>query len=350
MGLTCCLQLSKDDRLHQIMCDAKKLVLSNQSVIAKYPLQAYLYTILFSPQESLVRKLYLGILPSWISRYLDGPAAWSVAYQILECDNKVVDAISFSPDGALLASISREPSDPMSAILQLWDIDTGKLLHTSTMPEHYPNNTLLFFSPDSKMVAAAFYDGEIHLWSVVTGMLKKTFSYENSGAFDSQFSKDGKRLAVAFSIGLSTAKLWFWDIDSGELRNSFDLNDTKASWIALSPNGEKLAIACEAKRQTLTLTLWDIETGLIEHSFDIPIRSFSSLIFSPNGRTLVGGDIFDTFLVSLDAGISQRVFSSFEFGTFSPNGKYFVARAGGASNVQIWNCETLSLHGDLGAL
>ena len=69
-----------------------------------------------------------------------------------------VITVGFSPDGSTLAS------GKLFGIVQLWDVATGKLIHTF-IGHRGPVNTVSF-SPDSRTLASGSTDGTILLWDM----------------------------------------------------------------------------------------------------------------------------------------------------------------------------------------
>lgn len=88
--------------------------------------------------------------------------------------------------------------------LSLWDIPTGKLLHTiSDLPFSI---TALAISPDRQIFASGYENGTIKIWKLSTMQLLSAFVAHQSTVSALTFSWDGHRVISASNDG--TIKIW----------------------------------------------------------------------------------------------------------------------------------------------
>lgn len=101
-------------------------------------------------------------------------------------------AVTFSPNGQLIAAGGR--------YVKLWDVQTGKLLHTF---QHRWASRAIAFSSDSKTLAVSSgdQDNSIWIWNVKTGALKRTIQWRGHTATPLTFWNSDKTLIAGSDIG-----------------------------------------------------------------------------------------------------------------------------------------------------
>jgi len=122
--------------------------------------------------------------------------------RILDGHTKDIERLVFSPDGQTLASVAAA-----DAGVKLWDVATGKLLHT--LPE--PSLSVVF-TADSKTLANG--GKEIKLWDVATGKASRKIDHP---AFYLAITQDGKKLASAIYGGKPNERKTQWEMTIWEL-------------------------------------------------------------------------------------------------------------------------------------
>ncbi|KAG9559221.1 WD40 repeat-like protein, partial [Aureobasidium melanogenum] len=231
-----------------------------------------------------------------------------------------VGRLLFSPDGKTLAA-----SD--DSFITLWDVDTGTLRSTSE-----PVDDMYFgmaFSPDSKWIAVASFEGHGRIWNTETGELVHTLSVEDERMLSLAFSADSKLLATGSEV------LRVWDVATGELLHTLPApGDHFLSFTAVYERNEWPAEICtvsfspdnkwliSASPDTRMVCIWNTETWKLERT----IREYTAF-FSPDGRHLAvptneckSVQIYNTLTWQLQSTIEadgQEGLSS----KFSPDGK-----------------------------
>jgi WD40 repeat protein len=168
-----------------------------------------------------------------------------------------VEAVAFSPDGAILASAGWEET------IRLWEVSTGKLLHA--LVDHGGSVRSLAFRPEQSgdgtnrtILAAGVSDGSVWLWDVDDGgtpleTLTGHYGHVNSVAF----SPDGAILASAGDYLDQNVQVWHLVDGASLLRVFYQLNGAVLG-LAFHPNGQVLAAA--AGNPENSVRLW----GLVE--------------------------------------------------------------------------------------
>jgi WD40 repeat protein len=187
----------------------------------------------------------------------------------LEGHSDDVEAVTFSPNGKLLASGSR------NGTIRLWDGRLGAWIHAL-----YGNpgrvHTVVF-SPDSRWLASASEYCTVRLWDLHMDTTPQMLLRHSGGVWAVTFSPDSKRLAAASS---GTCKRWgvyknsnvidnptirIWGTESGTTLQTLEGHYGAVLAVAFSEDGKRLVSASEDK----TVRLWDIESATALRTFGI---------------------------------------------------------------------------------
>ena len=236
-----------------------------------------------------------------------------------------VSSVSFSADGATLASGSGRR-------VQLWAVVTGEAI--ATLEGHTDWVYSVSFSPDGSTLASGSWDDTVRLWAVATGEAIATLEGHTDWVYSVSFSPDGATLASGAGDG--TVRLW--DVVTGEPIATLEGHTDWVYSVSFSPDGATLASGAGDG----TVRLWDVVTGEPIATLEGYTHRVESVSFSPDGATLASGAggtilLWDVVtgepIVTLE-GHTHRV----ESVSFSPDGATLASGAGGT--ILLWDVVT----------
>ncbi|MBI3922234.1 MAG: caspase family protein [Armatimonadetes bacterium] len=216
----------------------------------------------------------------------------------------VVNALSYSPDGRLLASVSKDQS------VKLWVGETGELLRT--LAGHRDRVMAVAFSPDGKTLASAGgpLDSTLRLWDPRTGdqlhALQRHFPF---GIFALAWSPDGRLLAS----GGGDATVTLWDATLWKPLKSLSGHPGPVDSLAFSPDGKTLYVACSnqprGRRQGGGLSVWDVTTADLRRPSTPISEGVAQVAVSPDGSRLMAALYLSTAVRIYDAASGNQLHS-----------------------------------------
>ena len=193
-----------------------------------------------------------------------------------------VTSVAFSPDGATIASGSRDNT------VRLWDAVTGQ--PKTTLTGHTRQVVSVAYSPDGATIASGggYNDQTVRLWDAVTGQPKATLMGHTGRVTSVAFSPDGNTLASG-----SFQEVRLWDVVTGQPKATLTGHTDNVSSVAFSPDGATIASGWGFGE----IRLWDAVTG--QHQTTLRGHTYwvSSVAFSPDGATLATGSADGTVLL-----------------------------------------------------
>ena len=259
----------------------------------------------------------------------------------------IVEAASFSPDGQRIVTACSDNT------ARVWDARSGKPVGEPLRHEGSVHSAK--FSPDGHLIVTASDDNTARIWDAESGnSMGEPLRHKNS-VLSASFSPDGRLIATASSD--STARIW--DAATGKRAGNPLPHKEEVYSANFSPDGRLIVTASRDS----TAQVWDVKSckplgGPLTHNTDSAVRAAS---FSPDGglivtaskslRTLERSPLGQIVAESIDStaqiwevesgkplGEPLRHDGDIDAASFSPDGYFFVTTLG--NMAQIWDVKT----------
>ncbi|KAF9887949.1 hypothetical protein FE257_009471 [Aspergillus nanangensis] len=330
--LQCLVTPQESGSISAFLHDALRFVLTFNQIIAQCPLQVYSSAIVFAPEMSVIKNIFLSSVPKWISQMPPVMAKWDDC--LLTFDNVgFPKLLHFSLNGKTIAFCGSDDT------LQYWDLDTG----VKTQSHQLVGSKILALSPDGKTIAAV-KDKRVCLPNSATG--EDTYCYDREVEYfsDVRFSADGKMMLLLDYDGVfRLLELASWK----ELLkiNSMDGNEDSEELFVyprhatLAPNQNSIAVSVQR-----TLKVCNAETGRqlwkIHGHDNIISTEYSSdsqriIIAFPDGIVSVFDSASGNAELRVNTGTGN---SHWRRAVFSPDGKKFATNSN--DTLRVWDAET----------
>ncbi|MEX2717288.1 MAG: WD40 repeat domain-containing protein [Candidatus Sigynarchaeota archaeon] len=172
--------------------------------------------------------------------------------------------LAFSPDGTKLASGSADHT------IKLWDVTTGKVLHT--MVGHEDKIWALAYSPDGLTIASGGADRWLYLWDTFTGERKSVQMPRDSQIRSLAFSPDGSMIA----IGSNSVILR--DSRTGTIRGGFSDHYGTVDWLQFSLDGSRLVSSSISETIIWNIKKRAVEKNIQGHSIPLAFKRHPTLL------------------------------------------------------------------------
>ena len=249
--------------------------------------------------------------------------------QFKSTDNNPV--IAWSPDSKTLAFAGDTYGD-----IKLWHTDREQAgsNHLDTLKGHTSAITSLSWSPDGALLASGSWDRAVRVWDVRKRVSVSILRGHLRWVTGVAFSPDGSLLASAGDV----QKIQLWDLASESPIARLDLDasygDNSVAW---SGDGRLLA----SIGRDGVARVWDAESCKLIASLPCKtnVETPAGLAFSPDGRLLAApcGDavrVWDTASLSAVADLEGH-YAPVSWAAFSPDGS-MLASASDDGTARVW--------------
>lgn len=220
--------------------------------------EAPLTSVDYGPDGAL---LLLGDGRGGIRLWSANPTAELVERWFDKGHENLTTAVAFSPNGQTIASagdvaVTGATDQKANAIL-LWDVES--VSQRFALAGHSGQVNALSFSPDGALLASASEDNSVRLWNPADGSAVATLSGHTAAVNALAFSPDGTTLASADSSGM----ILLWDVAQRSQTGTLQMDAAPVGFpiyaLAFNNDGTVLASAGDENDGTsYIIRLWDV--------------------------------------------------------------------------------------------
>ena len=274
------------------------------------------------------KQFYIFILLLILTIYLPDTSAQDLPYTVFEGHTDNIYSVTFSPDGQIIASASRDNT------IRLWNASTGDTIRT--LRGHRNGVNSVAFSPDGQIIASGSWDDTIRLWNASTGDTIRTLRGHRDNVYNVVFSPDGQIIAS----GSRDDTIRLWNASTGDTIRTLRGHRDSVYNVVFSPDGQIIASGSWDN----TIRLWNASTGDTIRTLREHRNSVYSVAFSPDGQILASASADDTIrLWNASTGDTIRTLrghrNSVYSVAFSPDGQ-ILASASADATIRLWNAST----------
>ncbi|HLX58607.1 MAG TPA: WD40 repeat domain-containing protein [Ktedonobacteraceae bacterium] len=247
-------------------------------------------------------------------------------------------ALTFSPDGAHVASASRDATVRVWHINQhVHNMDTEDITVYHEHGRDASSVLSVAWSPDGKYIASGDTTGIIQVWEAYPGKTMLTYHGHTRFVRGIAWSPDGQHIVSGGDFGDSTAQVW----EALTGRHIYThIRQYRIFAVSWEPRGRHIA-TCSFDG---SVQLWDAYTGDVKLVYTGHSGPVYTSAWSPDAKLIASGGK-DSTLQVWEAATGKTV-STYRGHTkavktlaWSPDSKYIVS-GGDDMNVEVWEAMT----------
>ena len=338
------LKVSDPDGLHQVSL----FVTTGWFHDAAGSIEIKACRLIAGEEEAVVEFEYDGSTPSNVRTRLSNPLVHPITVLAVDTDGNVgwtsfdllelsqqhiatlsgvsaVRSVSFSPDGATLASGTEGG-------VEIWEVATRK--HLALLEQSGEIRSVAFSSDGTNLVSGST-DGTIELWENASASWTNIATLESQNPIYSvAFSPDGTTVASGTSDEVE-----LWDVESETNTVTLEGHTGRVTSVAFSPDGTTLASGSEDG----TVKLWDVVAGTRTATLEGHTQPVFSVAFSPQGTLASGSEDGTVRLWDVSSQTNTATLSRHPGGVasvaFSPDGET-LASGSRNNTIKLWDVLT----------
>ncbi len=241
-------------------------------------------------------------------------------------------AVAWSPNSKRIASASLDGN------VHVWNATNGGQVYI------YRDNAIrVAWSPDSKRIASGGAD--VQVWNATNGGQVYTYHGHSGPVFEVAWSPGGTRLASASA----DKTVQVWDAANGEHVYIYRGHSDPVTTVAWSSDGTRIASGGGGNFETgtggdTTVQVWDAATGGQVYTYHGHSRHVSAVAWSPDSKRIASSS-YDKTVQVWDAATGGQVYTYHGHSeavyavAWSPDGTR-IASASADKTVQVWDAAT----------
>ncbi|TFB03806.1 hypothetical protein CCMA1212_004252 [Trichoderma ghanense] len=185
--------MTANRELSAFVDDALRILQANLQIIISEPRQLYSSVILFAPEESIIKKLFMGSMSMQVLLKPKVERRWNHCMQIFEGHTGPVLCVAFSHDSSRVASASEDHT------VRVWNTRTSEI---KILKGHSRAIYVVAFSHDSLHVASGAGDSTVRVWHTDSGQCTQRLDSGGRQIDSVAFSYDSALIASVSRCGV----------------------------------------------------------------------------------------------------------------------------------------------------